>query len=163
MLKCVCSVSKITRPEIKLRYDEYKYYICDIALISNGYPASIISRLNTQIYNRLQQPNKKYWTTKQEMVHLYFYSPIIRKVTDTHVLNNLHNYGPIETAMEPVHKAYKCKRMNTHENYYIQYFQFHNIIQEQTITKLNSLFQTAYNMRSCDHNSDPSTDSSAFT
>ena len=50
--------------------------------------------------------------------------------------------------------------MNTLENYHVQYFQFHNkIIQEQTIAKLNPLFQLTYNLRSRDPNPDPSTDS----
>jgi hypothetical protein len=63
-----------------------------------------------------------------------------------------------------MHRAYKGNRMNALENYYIQYFQFHNnIIQAQTITKLNPLFQMACNMRSRDHNSDSSTDSRTST
>jgi hypothetical protein len=50
--------------------------------------------------------------------------------------------------------------MNTLENYYIQYSHFHNnTIKEQTHTKINPLFQIAYNMRSRDHNTDPCTDS----
>jgi hypothetical protein len=77
----------------------------------------------------------------------------------THILNNLHNYGPIESTVKLIHKAYEGNRINTQENYYIQYFQLHNIIQEQTTIKLNPLFQIACNMRSRDHNSDPSTDS----
>ena len=77
----------------------------------------------------------------------------------THILNNLHKYGPIESTMKLIHKAYEGNRTNTLENYYIQYFQLHNIIQEQTTSKLNPLFQIACNMRSSDHNYDPSTDS----
>ena len=62
--------------------------------------------------------------------------------------------------MTLIRKARKGERMNTLENYHVQYFQFHNkIIQEQTIAKLNPLFQLTYNLRSRDPNPDPSTDS----
>jgi hypothetical protein len=82
----------------------------------------------------------------------------------THILNNLHNFGPIDTTMTLIHKARKGKRMNTLEKYYIQCFQFHNkIIQEQTITKLNPLFQLTYNLRSHDPNPNPSTDAHTTT
>jgi hypothetical protein len=81
-----------------------------------------------------------------------------------HILNNLHNFGPIDTTMTLIHKAHKGKRMNTLENYYIQYFQFHNkIIQEQTIAKLNPLLQLTYNLRSRDPNPNPSTDTRTTT
>ena len=46
----------------------------------------------------------------------------------THILNNLHNFGPIDTTMTLIHKARKGKIMNTLESYYIQYFHYHNKI-----------------------------------
>lgn len=52
--------------------------------------------------------------------------------------------------------------MNILENYCIQCFHFrNNIIGEQTVTKTNPLFQLAFNMRSCDPRTEPSTSSPA--
>jgi hypothetical protein len=82
----------------------------------------------------------------------------------THILNNLHSFGPIDTTMTLIHKTYKGKRMNTLENYYIQYFHYHNrLIQEQTITKPNPLFQLVYNQESKNLDSDRSTDTHTNT
>jgi hypothetical protein len=66
--------------------------------------------------------------------------------------------------MTLIHKARKGKRMNTLENYYIQYFHYQNkIIQEQTITRPNPLFQLAYNQRSNDPDPDPPIDTRTNT
>jgi hypothetical protein len=42
----------------------------------------------------------------------------------THVLNNLHNFGPIDTTITLIHKARKGKRMNTLENITYNTFNF---------------------------------------
>jgi hypothetical protein len=64
----------------------------------------------------------------------------------SHVLQNTHEYGPPQTTMELLQKERKGIRMNTLENYYIQYFAQHNsIIDEQSCALHNPLFQLAYN------------------
>jgi hypothetical protein len=192
---------------------------------SNGYPISIIRKLNTQLINKLhilptteEQHNKK-WIT------FTYHNPTIRKITNllhntglkiactrhnsvshrlntqphykdqyvlngiykltcqtcqrsyigqsgrkigirykehfqyikcnnlqsayaNHILQNNHEYGPIEQTMELLPKENKGNKMNTSENYYIQCFSYHNsIIEEQACTKLNSLFQLAHSMQ----------------
>jgi hypothetical protein len=58
--------------------------------------------------------------------------------------------------MKLLHKATKGKRMNALENYYIQKNYAHNIIiREQTINRLNPLFQMAINMESRDETDRP--------
>jgi organic radical activating enzyme len=194
---------------------------------SNGYPISIINKLNTQILNKTRTPpteqhNKK-WIT------FTYHNPTIRKITNlfrksnlkiaftthnsisnklntqphhidqytkngiykltcktcqksyigqsgrkiairykkhiryikynnsqsayaNHILQNNHEYGPIEQSMELLWKENKGKKMNTWENYYIQYFTYHNnIIEEQTCAKRNPLFQLVYSIQSLHH------------
>jgi hypothetical protein len=74
----------------------------------------------------------------------------------THILQNRHEFGPINETMKLLHKATKGKRMNTLENYYIQKNYAHIIIiREQTINRLNSPFQMAINMESRDKTDRP--------
>jgi hypothetical protein len=69
-----------------------------------------------------------------------------------HILQNNHEYGPIQQTMEVLQKENKGKKMNTWENYYIQHFIHHNsIIEEQTYAKLNPLFQLAHSIQSPHH------------
>jgi hypothetical protein len=64
-----------------------------------------------------------------------------------HILNNLHDFGPIDTTMNLLHRAPKVRRINTLGNYYIQLFYFRkSIIREQTVSKINPLFQLAFNL-----------------
>jgi hypothetical protein len=54
--------------------------------------------------------------------------------------------------MEFLQKENKGKKMDTWENYYIQYFTYHNsIIGEQACAKLNPLFQLARSIQSPHH------------
>ena len=66
-----------------------------------------------------------------------------------HILQNNHEYGPIKQTMEILQKENKGKKMNALENYYIQYFIYHNsIIEEQAGAKLNPLFQLSHSTQS---------------
>jgi hypothetical protein len=197
---------------------------------TNGYPLSTITKLNTQIQNKLhnlsvtnEHSNKKWTTfryhspmigkmtivfhdtnlklafrtknsiqnilnTQNQNKNKYTYSSIYQMIchicsnsyigqTDRgleirykehirhiknnssqsaythHVLLNRHNYGPMETTVTLLHKAKKVKRMNTLENYYIQFFQHNNtVINEHSHLRTNPLFQLA-----CDANIEPPT------
>jgi hypothetical protein len=91
---------------------------------------------------------------------LYYYYFFIKHAPRLHVSTEL---VIIET-MTLIHKAHEGKRMNTLENYYIQYFHYHNrIIQEQTITSPNPLFQLTYTQRSGDLDSTQPLDISTTT
>jgi hypothetical protein len=69
-----------------------------------------------------------------------------------HILQNNHEYRPIEQSMELLQKENKGKKMNRWESYYIQYFTYHNnIIEEQTYTKRNPLFQLVYSIQTPQH------------
>jgi hypothetical protein len=69
-----------------------------------------------------------------------------------HIMQNNHEYGPTEQTMELLQKENKGKKMNTWENYYIQYFTYHNsIIEEHACAKLNPLFQLAHSIQSLHH------------
>jgi hypothetical protein len=64
----------------------------------------------------------------------------------------------METTTELVHNAKNGKRMNTLENFYIQFFQHDNtIIKERSHLRPNSLFQIAYDIQSRDTNIEPPT------
>jgi hypothetical protein len=63
----------------------------------------------------------------------------------SHILQNTHEYGPLQTTMELLQKERKGIRMNTLKNYYIQYFTHHNnIIDKQSCARHNPLFQLSY-------------------
>ena len=58
-----------------------------------------------------------------------------------HVLNNRHEYGPIETTMSLIRSCRKGSHMNTLENFYIQdYYQKDILIPEQQLGEHCILF-----------------------
>jgi hypothetical protein len=68
-----------------------------------------------------------------------------RSAYASHILQNTHEYGPLQTTMDLLQKEKNGIRMNTLENYYIQHFTHHNnIIDEQSCVRHNPLFQLAY-------------------
>jgi hypothetical protein len=74
----------------------------------------------------------------------------------THILCNRYDFGPIDKRMNVLHRASKGKRMNILEDYYIQRFYLRNsIIREQTVAKINTLFQLAFNLESRDPRNNP--------
>jgi hypothetical protein len=65
--------------------------------------------------------------------------------------------------ISPTHAQF-TSLLYTLENSYIQYFHYHNrLIQEQTITKPNPLFQLVYNQESKNLDPDPPTDTHTNT
>jgi hypothetical protein len=62
-----------------------------------------------------------------------------------HILNHLHQYGPIEEIMEILRPARKSTRINCLESYYIQLYQQKGLllIEEQSIGEVNPLYSTA--------------------
>ena len=81
-----------------------------------------------------------------------------------HILQNNHEYGPIEQIMELLQKENKGKEKNAWENYYIQYFTYHNsIIEEQARAKLNPLFQLAHTIQPPHHTPDSQPHQSSAT
>jgi hypothetical protein len=62
-----------------------------------------------------------------------------------HVLQQRHEYGPIQETMSPVQHASKSKRMDTLEPLHIQkYHHKHQLIPEQNPHEYNPLFQLLY-------------------
>jgi hypothetical protein len=59
-----------------------------------------------------------------------------------HILDNRHEYGPIQDTMQLIKPCSKCRNMNIMENLYIQIFHRQGIlIDEQFATERNPLFQ----------------------
>jgi hypothetical protein len=63
----------------------------------------------------------------------------------SHILQNTHKYGPLQTTIELLQKERKGIRISTLENYYMQHFTHHNnILDEQSCARHNPLSQLAY-------------------
>jgi hypothetical protein len=61
-----------------------------------------------------------------------------------HILNNQHEYGPINSAMDLLKPCAKGKRLNSWKNYYIQEYQMKGqLVGEQNAQEVNALFQLA--------------------
>jgi hypothetical protein len=64
-----------------------------------------------------------------------------------HILDKVHQYGPMEQIMELIEYARKGNIMNIEENYYIYKFkQFKELIEEQKNTKENDNQNSMFDM-----------------
>jgi hypothetical protein len=81
----------------------------------NGYPTSIIHKLNTQIQNRVNKPPKKTELPTKKWITFTFHNPRVRKIINLFRNTNLKIAFKTNNSIQWI--------LNIHERYYNQYSQ----------------------------------------
>jgi len=110
--------------------------------ISNKNPSGIYEiKYNTCGMNYVGQSGRPITTRHKEHIR-YIKNNNPASAYAVHVLNNRHEYGTTENALQLTKPCRKSSKMNHWENMYIQiYSQKSKLIEEQQVTEINPLFK----------------------